>query len=92
MALEPIESQDERMTSRQSHDGDRISDRLLREVASNADKDMLEMPPLQETIDVEALDRVIESAEAGGGKARLEFEYAGYRITITDEGVVDVRT
>ena len=90
LSLEQIESQDRRMTPRQSHDGGQISDRLLREVASYAEKDLLELPPLQETIDVEALDRVFESAGSGDGMTRLEFEYAECRIRISQDGSVDL--
>lgn len=53
---------------------------LLEEVAEAENTDMTELPKLGRTIDTDAIQDVLESAE----QARVSFEYAGYDVDITN--------
>lgn len=60
------------------------SERILRKVADETDTDILELPPLYQTVDVDHLDKIIESMDDGS----ISFTYYGENITVTSEGTV----
>lgn len=62
------------------------SERVVRSVSIHADTDPLELPPLSHTVDPDALDVIIDSLEYG----TVEFQYAGYPVTIDSDGTVSV--
>lgn len=70
-----------------SQDG--ISDivpRLLIELADRADTDLDALPPLYERVDPDALTKLLEHST---GHLSVSFDYAGYRITVTDSGQLE---
>ncbi|WP_436927610.1 HalOD1 output domain-containing protein [Halosimplex amylolyticum] len=58
---------------------ERVSDALLRVLTDVADRPVTELPPLQESIDVDSIDQAFTlSPEIES----LTFEYAGYEIVV----------
>lgn len=58
---------------------------IIEKVADAEDADPLDLPPLRDSIDPEALDRCAVSMS---GASTIKFEYNGYDVTVTgDEGV-----
>lgn len=46
-----------------------------------------EMPPLYETVDLDALDRLFTTANPhDGANAAVSFTFGGYRITVSESG------
>lgn len=67
------------------------SETLIVAVADIAGVDPLELDPLYETVDPDSLDRLVTSRggpEVGG---RMEFTFAGYRVTAHASGLFEVR-
>ncbi|RDI69618.1 HalOD1 output domain-containing protein [Halopelagius longus] len=48
----------------------------------------MELPPLAETVDPDALDRVF--APSASVEGSVSFEYAGYDVTVTSEGKLEI--
>lgn len=67
-------------------DGDAIVHRVLSAVADIEDCDVLDLPPLERVIDVQALTRVAE----GPGVTEIMFSYHGHRVQIDGDGDVTV--
>lgn len=55
-------------------------------VSETDDRDALELPPLYDAVDPEALDRLCESAD--DSELRISFEYAGYSVLVEGSGIV----
>jgi len=68
---------------------DRPSDVIVHAVAAVAARDALDLPPLYDTVDPDAVDRLLEGA--GPGRAVIQFSFAGHDVTLDDEGLVEVR-
>lgn len=74
-------------------DDDSLVESVLRTVAVHADKQPEELPPLNDTVDPDALATVFGRRPDGTprlGAGWVEFDYAGYRVTVTSDGDVDV--
>lgn len=56
------------------------SEVLLLEIAERADVNLADLPPLYESFDPEALDRLIQ----GQGSCHVAFVYAGYEVTVSE--------
>lgn len=63
---------------------DRASTRVVEAVAAAADADPLEMAPLADVVDPEALDGLF----ASGAEGRLAFRYDGHDVTVHSDGRV----
>lgn len=61
-----------------------VSEAVLRAVGAASDQSSLELPPLQESIDMDSLDRLFESSRS---ISQLQFAYSGYEVTIEPESV-----
>jgi hypothetical protein len=61
---------------------------IVEAVAETTGKEPAEMPPLQRTIDMDALESLI--AEPAESSVRLSFEYVGVDVTIEANGVIEV--
>lgn len=61
-----------------------VSERLIYRVATYTDTDPLDLPPLYDTIDPDALDDCIEDLESVG----LSFLYAGVAVTVDSDGAI----
>lgn len=56
------------------------SETIVLEVAKRIDMNPVDLPPLYDSVDPEALDRLIQ----GQGSIHLTFEYAGYEVTVSE--------
>lgn len=63
-----------------------VSLRLVQAVATYTDTDPVELPPLYETIDPDA----IETCITGMDGVDLSFEYAGVAVTVESTGEIQV--
>lgn len=81
-------------TGRQTEQRDEaISHRVIEMVAAEVDTDPVELPPLYETIDPEALDALFASSFSHGPLVgQVAFTYGGCEITVSydDELVITV--
>ena len=70
----------------------RPSIRVVRAVAAYTDTDPLELQPLQEAIDAEALDALFAPTDRRQlpGPGRVQFVYEGHEVTVFSDGTVDV--
>lgn len=59
---------------------------VIRTVAETTDTDPLELPPLYETIDPDALDALVENMTTG----TISFTYAGRDLTVNSDGIVTI--
>ncbi|MCL9814321.1 HalOD1 output domain-containing protein [Natranaeroarchaeum aerophilus] len=55
-------------------------------VAETGDRDPLDLPPLYDAVDPEALDRLC--ARTSDSELRVSFEYAGYTVLVEGTGIV----
>lgn len=62
---------------------------VVRSVAAVAGEDPADLEPLGETVDTDALDRVIDSLP-GGGPGRVTFTFACHRVDIAADGRVEI--
>lgn len=60
------------------------SERLVHTVAEQTNTDPLELPPLYDTIDPDALDALLTTLEGGN----IEFQYAGHAVRLESDGDV----
>lgn len=66
--------------------GEPVAERIVQAVADSTDDDALELPPLYDTIDPEALDALVTRISDG----EVSFNYAGQRVTVQSDGTVVV--
>lgn len=67
-----------------------LSTMLLYVVAEQTDIDPIDIsPPLSTVIDTDALEALFSSGS--GGFSRLEFTYAGHRVTVQGDEIVQIR-
>lgn len=57
--------------------------RILEGVAEAESTDIMELPPLGDTIDADAIQKLLDSTE----RVRVEFDYAGYAVLVTNTEV-----
>ena len=69
-----------------SRGGPSVSERVVQAVANNSDTEALDLPPLFDSIDPDALDDVIRSMSDG----RVSFTYAGHRINVNSRGEIRI--
>ena len=53
--------------------------------------DPLEMQPLYEVVDPDALDALFSSVSDRGTSVTVTFEYCGHAVTVTSEGTVTIQ-
>lgn len=61
---------------------------VVETVAAARDVDAVELPPLNDHIDPDALDRLLTD---GGGSVQISFAYADAEIYVRGDGAVEVR-
>ncbi|WP_169302398.1 HalOD1 output domain-containing protein [Halorientalis salina] len=66
---------------------DPVSTKIVRQVAAETGRDVLNLSPLQETIDPDALDAVVESSTPDTTLG-IRFTYEGYIVTVDGSGTV----
>ncbi|MDS0477980.1 HalOD1 output domain-containing protein [Natrinema sp. 1APR25-10V2] len=60
---------------------------VLERIAEKEGEDSLELPPLRNTIDPEALDNLFQSSLDDG---EVVFSYHGYQVTVTADGQITI--
>lgn len=60
---------------------------VLEAVEASTGDDALQLPPLHDTIDPDALDALLRSNDES---FQIEFDYAGQLVVITDDGQISV--
>lgn len=60
----------------------------MREVARREEASPVDLPPLYETVDPDALQGLVASADDEAFS--VEFSYHGYEVTVAADGSVDV--
>jgi len=60
------------------------SERVVERVAAESNRDALELPPLYDAVDPDALDALVEGLSEG----EVEFCYAGYEVSVNSDGAV----
>ncbi|MDG5819838.1 HalOD1 output domain-containing protein [Natronococcus sp. A-GB7] len=63
---------------------------IVERVADETGRSPLELPPLNETVDVDALDRLLETDGSSGPWPTVVFRYANRRIRATADGVIEL--
>ncbi|WP_418282685.1 HalOD1 output domain-containing protein [Halorubrum sp. DTA98] len=69
-----------------SREGEPVSERVVRKVATATDSDSLELPPLYGSIDPDALDRLVAQLSDG----EITFTYADHEVVVSGDGTVDL--
>lgn len=69
--------------------GDSVTQVIVERVAAERGVEPLELPPLYQAIDPEALEALITSSSEGQ-ELRLTFSYGGHRVSVTESGSVEV--
>ena len=67
--------------------GPDASERVIETVAQQSNTDTLDLPPLFDALDPDALDSLIRGMTEGN----VSFDYAGYNISVNSDGVVEVK-
>lgn len=79
-----------RPTIRMAND-DRISDTVIDAVSAASGTDPLELPPLYEAIDLDALDRLFRrEGRSRSSASRIEFAVVGCHVSVDADGRVVV--
>ncbi|RQG92250.1 HalOD1 output domain-containing protein [Natrarchaeobius chitinivorans] len=65
-----------------THFEDRVSLAIVDAVAERRDVDPVDLPPLYEWIEPDALNGLFDPATRGGCNCRLEFTYAGCTVVV----------
>ena len=75
----------------QATDSEPASQAVVAAVATETGRDPIELRPLYEVFDPDALDALFESSRTGRGAAstRVEFTYAGCEVCVRGDGSVD---
>jgi hypothetical protein len=66
--------------------GESVTATVIEKVATATDSEALDLPPLYEAIDPDALDTVVEDLSDG----ELRFRYVDQAVTVTSDGTVTV--
>ncbi len=62
------------------------TERIVETVATTKSVDPLDLPPLYDSIDPEALEKLVDRMDEG----EVVFTYAETEVTVTEDGSVDV--
>lgn len=63
-----------------------IAERVIQRVADADNCDMLELPPLSDATDPDALETFIEKTSSG----EVSFLYAGYEVSVESDGTITI--
>lgn len=67
---------------------DSVSSKIVQRVATLTEQDVIQLPPLYDTIDPDALDRLVQSTETGKTILSIQFTYAEHQVTVEPNGTV----
>jgi len=63
-----------------------VAERVIQRVSEATNRTELEVPPLYDAVDPDALEQLVESTS----NARFTFQYAGCEVTVESDGEVQV--
>ena len=66
-----------------------VTENIINEIALHEGVRPIELPPMWHTIDTEALDAIVASAD-DGRHFQIEFSYSGYDIIVQGENDIQV--
>lgn len=66
------------------------SEAVVERIANREGVDPLELSPLYEAIDPDALDSLTTPGGESGSRLQIEFSYHGYELRVTGEGVIHI--
>ena len=67
------------------------SGRIIHEIAEQTGRDPLDLPPLNDYIDTDAIDSLLRSnATKKSRKIQLEFQYDGHQVTVLQDKSLSV--
>jgi len=66
------------------------SEAVIYQVANHENVDPMDLSPLYDVVDPDALDSLVGTANGNGADLQIEFTYAGYNVTVTGDGAVEV--
>lgn len=72
----------------ESTDRDQLPQTIVRSISTVADRPAAELAPLYETIDVEALERLLEHSATAGSGIDVTFSVNGWGLRATGDGEV----
>lgn len=73
------------------HDGDSASMTVVDAVARATGTEVTTLPPLQDTVDVDALDAVLDgNHRESADRIQVSFAYAGVDVLVDSSGFVEV--
>ena len=64
-----------------------LAARIPTAIAAVTGRDPIEGPPLQQFVDVDALEQLLAS---GGSRTRVSFTYDGMEVTVSSDGRVEI--
>ncbi|MFC7216267.1 HalOD1 output domain-containing protein [Saliphagus sp. GCM10025334] len=74
------------MTQSLTNESNEIHEQIIDEVAALEDRDPLELPPLYDAVEPDALESIFSTTIGGTTRVgRVEFPYAGHTITVEFE-------
>lgn len=65
-----------------------LGERIAEIVSAETDRDILELPPLYESADPEALETLCASLDTGS----VTFEYVGHKVTVHADRTIELST
>lgn len=74
-------------------DRERVSDTVFRAISNQSDMNLMDVAPLYERIDPDALDDFFEPNCQGRVPtvASVQFDYAGYTVVVRGSGTVELQ-
>lgn len=67
-----------------------VSAAIVERIANCEGVDPLDLPPLYEAVDPDALDALTGASVGRDSALQVEFSYCGYDVTVTGESVVHI--
>lgn len=64
-----------------------VSERVIQKISTASGTDALELPPLYDAIEPDALDTLVEGMADG----EVSFTYAGYDVTVASDATISLR-
>ena len=68
-------------------EGPPLALRVVRRVAAVLDRDTTELPPMYDHVDLEAVERLVETSNGDANPVVVRFEYEGVAVRIEDGDV-----
>ncbi|NHN40531.1 hypothetical protein G9C85_02615 [Halorubellus sp. JP-L1] len=63
-----------------------VTMRVLQSVSAQTGVETLELPPLYDSVDPEALDAIVDDLDEGV----IQFQYAGQKVIVQNDGTVSI--